>query len=174
MHILTPKKEIRVNLKIRAPEIRVIGAEGNQIGILTVKEALRLAEEQGLDLVEVAPLAKPPVCKIIDYGKFKYEQKKKAQEAKKNQAVVLVKEVRMRPKTDTHDFDFKANHARRFLEEGHKVKASIVFRGREMAHQTIGLEHLNRFSERLIDLCVIEQPPRMEGRAMSMILAPKG
>ncbi len=133
-----------------------------------------MAEEQGLDLVEVAPLAKPPVCKIIDYGKFKYEAKKKAQEARKNQTVVLVKEVKMRPKTDTHDFDFKANHAQRFLEEGHKVKASIVFRGREMAHQEIGLEHLNKLAARLADVCIIEQTPRIEGRAMSMILAPKG
>jgi translation initiation factor IF-3 len=152
----------------------VIGPDGAQIGILAVRDALKLAEEQGLDLVEVAPLAKPPVCKIIDYGKFKYEQKKKAQEARKNQTVVLVKEVKMRPKTDTHDFDFKANHARRFLQEGHKVKASIVFRGREMAHQEIGLEHLNKLAERLADICLVEQPPRIEGRAMSMILAPRG
>lgn len=152
----------------------MIGPDGAQIGILAVRDALKLAEEQGLDLVEVAPLAKPPVCKIIDYGKFKYEQKKKAQEARKNQTVVLVKEVKMRPKTDTHDFDFKANHARRFLQEGHKVKASIVFRGREMAHQEIGLEHLNKLAERLADICLVEQPPRIEGRAMSMILAPRG
>lgn len=154
--------------------MRVIGADGAQIGILPVKDALKLAEEQGLDLVEVAPLAKPPVCKIIDYGKFKYEQKKKAQEARKHQAVVVVKEIKMRPKTDTHDFDFKTNHAHRFLEEGFKVKASIVFRGREMAHQEIGLEHLNKMAERLQDVGSIEQPPRLEGRAMSMILTPKG
>lgn len=171
--ILTPKKEIRVNARIRSPEVRVIGADGSQVGILPIREALRLAEEQALDLVEVAPLAKPPVCKIIDYGKYKYEQKKKATDARKNQVVVQVKEVKMRPKTDTHDFDFKANHARRFLEEGDKVKASIVFRGREMAHQEIGLEHLNKLAERLADIGVIEQPPRMEGRAMGMLIAPK-
>jgi translation initiation factor IF-3 len=171
--ILTPKKEIRVNARIRSPEVRVIGADGSQVGILPIRDALRLAEEQALDLVEVAPLAKPPVCKIIDYGKFKYEQKKKATDARKNQVVVQVKEVKMRPKTDTHDFDFKANHARRFLEEGDKVKASIVFRGREMAHQEIGLEHLNRLAERLSDVGIIEQPPRMEGRAMGMLIAPK-
>lgn len=140
---------------------------------MTVRDALRMAEEASLDLVEVAPLAKPPVCKIIDYGKFKYEQKKKAAEARKNQDVVVVKEVKMRPKTDTHDFDFKANHARRFLEEGHKVKASIVFRGREMAHPEIGLEHLNKLAERLADIGVIEQTARMEGRAMGMLIAPK-
>ena len=127
-----------------------------------------------MDLVEVAPLAKPPVCRIMDYGKFKYEQKKKSQEAKRNQVNVVVKEVKMRPKTDTHDFDFKANHARRFLEEGNKVKASIVFRGREMAHQEIGLEHLNRLAERLNDIGVVEAPARIEGRAMTMLLAPKG
>lgn len=171
--ILTTKKEIRVNARIRAPEVRVIGPEGVQLGIYPVKEALKLAEEQGLDLVEVAPMAKPPVCKIIDYGKFKYEQKKKAQEARKHQAVVVVKEVKLRPKTDSHDFDFKANNARRFLEEGHKVKATVVFRGREMTHQDIGLEHLNRLAERLQDIGIIEQTPRMEGRTMSMYVAPK-
>ncbi len=171
--ILTPKKEIRVGARIRAPEVRVIGADGSQVGILPIREALKIAEEQGLDLVEIAPLAKPPVCKIIDYGKFKYEQKKKAQEARKNQTVVVVKEVKMRPKTDTHDFDFKTNHARRFLEEGHKVKASIQFRGREMAHQEIGLEHLTKMAERLQDIGIVESPARLEGRAMTMLLAPK-
>lgn len=153
--------------------MRVIGADGSQVGILPIREALKMAEEQGLDLVEVAPMAKPPVCKIIDFGRFKYEAKKKAQEARKHQTVVLVKEVKMRPKTDTHDFEFKANHARRFLEEGNKVKAQVVFRGREMAHQEIGLEHLNKLAEILADVGVVEQPARVEGRAMTMILAPK-
>lgn len=171
--ILTPKKEIRVNARIRSPEVRVIGADGSQVGILNIRDALRMAEEQGLDLVEVAPLAKPPVCKIIDYGKFKYEQKKKATEARKNQVVVVMKEVKMHPKTDTHDFDFKANHARRFLEEGDKVKASVVFRGREMQHQDIGMKHLQKLSERLADISVVEQPARMEGRSLSIIYAPK-
>ena len=167
------KKEVRVNSRIRALEVRVVGPEGGQLGIVPTREALRLAEEQGLDLVEVAPQARPPVCKIIDYGKFKYEQKKKAREAKKNSTVVVVKEVKMRPKTDTHDFDFKTNHARRFLEDGQKVKATVIFRGREMAHQDIGFKHLTHLAEVLEDVGIVEVSPRMEGRTMSMMLAPK-
>lgn len=176
--ILTPKKEtaskeLRVNARIRAPEVRVVGADGGQIGIMTVRDAMRIAEEQGLDLVEIAPLAKPPVCRLIDYGKFKYEQKKKQAEARKHQVEVVIKEVKMRPKTDIHDFEVKANQAHRFLEEGCKVKATIVFRGREMTHQEIGMEHLVKLAERLQDVGVIEQAARLEGRALGMMIAPK-
>ena len=137
-----------------------------------VKEALALASGQGLDLVEVAPQAKPPVCKIIDYGKFKYEQKKKAQSARRKQTVVSVKEVKFRPKTDRHDFQVKVSKARRFLEDGHKVKATIMFRGREMAHRQIGYDRLSQFAQALEDVATIAQAPRMEGRSMSMFLAP--
>lgn len=151
----------------------MIGPDGEQIGIMPSREALRIADEQGLDLVEIAPQARPPVCKIIDYGKFKYEQKKKNQAARKNQAVVTVKEVRLRPKTDTHDIEFKTNNARRFLGDGHKVKISIIFRGREMAHQEIGLAHLERMAKSLEECGTVESRPRMEGRLMSMWLAPK-
>lgn len=162
-----------MNARIRAPEVRVIGPEGNQLGVMTVRDALRQAEEFGLDLVEVAPTAKPPVCKIIDYGKYKYELKKKMAEQRRNQTEVVVKEVKMRPKTDTHDFDFKANHARRFLEEGHKVKASVLFRGREFAHQEIGMEHLVKLAAILEDIGIVEQSARMEGRMLTMLVAPR-
>ncbi len=131
-----------------------------------------MAAEHGMDLVEVAPQATPPVCKIIDYGKFKYEQKKKAQLARRKQSVVSVKEVKLRPKTDRHDFEVKVNNARRFLEGGHKVKATVMFRGREMAHRHIGHERLNAFAKALQGVATMEQAPKMEGRTMTMLLAP--
>ena len=133
-----------------------------------------MAEEAGLDLVEVAPMAKPPVCKIMDYGKYKYQQHKRAQEAKKNQKVIHVKEVKLRPKTDDHDLEFKINHARKFLTGGNKVKIAIIFRGREMTHPDIGNILLDRVASGIEDLGIIEQRPKMEGRNMIMILAPKG
>jgi len=139
-----------------------------------LSDALNLSEEAGLDLVEVAPMAKPPVCKIMDYGKYKYQQHKRAQEAKKNQKVIHVKEVKLRPKTDDHDLDFKINHARKFLTAGNKVKIAIIFRGREMTHPDIGNELLDRVASGIEDLGIIEQRPKMEGRNMIMILAPKG
>jgi translation initiation factor IF-3 len=154
--------------------VRVINANGEQVGILPIGEALRLAESQELDLVEVSPTARPPVCRIMDYGKFKYEESKKAQEARKKQTVVSIKEVKMRPKTDEHDFDFKLKNVKRFLEEGNKTKITVVFRGREMAHPEFGRRMLDRVTNELQGLATIEQMPRMEGKAISMIVAPKG
>jgi translation initiation factor IF-3 len=153
--------------------VRVIDENGQQVGIMTIGDALRLAEGKELDLVEVSPMARPPVCRIMDYGKFKYEQAKKAQEARKKQTVVLLKEVKMRPKTDAHDFDFKLKNVRRFLEEGAKTKITVVFRGREMAHPEFGRRMLDRVTDELKDVAQIEQSPRMEGRTISMIVAPK-
>lgn len=166
-------KDVNVNWQIRAPEVRVIGHDGKQSGILPLKEAMKLAEEQGLDLVEVAPQATPPVCRIMNYGKYKYQQSKKIQEAKKHQTVIQVKEVKIRPRTEEHDLQFKLRHAKRFLSEGNKVKVSMLFRGREIAHPEMGRELLDRIIAELKDLMVIEQAPRLEGRNMVMLLAPK-
>ena len=153
--------------------MRVIDGEGKQLGILSVKEAIRIAEEQGLDLVEVAPGAAPPVCRIMNYGKYKYQQNKRSQEAKKHQTLIQVKEVKIRPRTEEHDFQFKLRHVKRFLSEGDKVKISMLFRGREIAHPEFGREMLNRIFEEVKDQTVLEQAPRLEGRNMVMILAPK-
>ena len=138
-----------------------------------MKEAMRIAEEQGLDLVAVAPNSNPPVCRIMNYGKYKYQQSKRTQEARKHQTIVQVKEVKVRPRTEEHDFQFKLRHVKRFLSEGNKVKISLLFRGREIAHPEFGKELLNRFIEEAKDHMVLEQPPRLEGRNMVMILAPK-
>jgi translation initiation factor IF-3 len=167
-------KEANVNWEIRSPEVRVIDADGKQVGILAVKEAIRLAEEQGLDLVEVAPGASPPVCRVMNYGKYKYQQNKRSQEAKKHQTVIHVKEVKVRPRTEEHDYQFKLRHILRFLEEGNKVKVSLLFRGREIAHPEFGREMLARIQESVKEKAVVEQAPRMEGRIMVMILSPKG
>ena len=166
-------KEAGINWDIRAPEVRVIDADGKQVGILPLKEAMKIAEEKGLDLVEVAPNSQPPVCRVMNYGKYKYQQSKRTQEARKHQTVIHVKEVKVRPRTEEHDFQFKLRHVKRFLDEGNKVKISILFRGREIAHPEFGKEMLNRFVEGVKDLVVIEQAPRLEGRSMVMILAPK-
>ncbi len=166
-------KEADINWDIRAPEVRVIDAEGKQVGILPLKDAMKIAEEKGLDLVEVAPNSQPPVCRVMNYGKYKYQQSKRTQEARKHQTVIHVKEVKVRPRTEEHDFQFKLRHVKRFLGEGNKVKISILFRGREIAHPEFGKDMLNRFVEGVKDLMVIEQPPRLEGRNMVMILAPK-
>lgn len=166
-------KEANVNWEIRAPEVRVIDADGKQMGIMAVKEAIRLAEEQGLDLVEVAPGASPPVCRVMNYGKYKYQQNKRSQEAKKHQTVIHVKEVKVRPRTEEHDYQFKLRHILRFLEEGNKVKVSLLFRGREIAHPEFGREMLARVQEATKEKAVVEQAPRMEGRIMVMILSPK-
>jgi translation initiation factor IF-3 len=152
----------------------VIDASGQQVGILPLADALRLAEGQELDLVEVSPTARPPVCRIMDYGKFKYEQSKKAAEARKKQTTVHLKEVKMRPKTDEHDYDFKLRNVKRFLEEGSKTKITVVFRGRELAHPEFGRRVLDRVTTELKDVATIEQMPRMEGKTLSMIVAPKG
>ena len=143
------------------------------MGILAVKEAIRIAEERGLDLVEVAPNSQPPVCRIMNYGKYKYQQSKRTQEARKHQTVIRIKEVKVRPRTEEHDFQFKLRHVKRFLDEGNKVKISILFRGREIAHPEFGKEMLSRFVEEVKDMMVIEQSPRLEGRNMVMIMAPK-
>ena len=166
-------KEANINREIRAAEVRVIDADGKQAGVLPIKEAIRLAEEQGLDLVEVAPGASPPVCRVMNYGKYKYQQNKRSQEAKKHQTVIHVKEVKVRPRTEDHDFQFKIRHVKRFIEEGNKVKISLLFRGREIAHPEFGREMLTRIQEEIKDLAVVEQLPRMEGRIMVMILSPK-
>lgn len=167
----TISRDARTNRRIRAREVRVIGAEGEQLGILPIEAALSRASEAGLDLVEVSPMAKPPVCKIMDYGKFKYEAKKKANEAKKKQVVVKLKEIKLRPRTDEHDYGVKLRQAREFLEEGHKVKVTIMFRGREIAHREIGQKQLQEMVGDLKDVAMVEQSPRMEGKAMFMLLA---
>ena len=161
-----------MNRQIRISPIRVIDVEGEQVGIIPVEQALAMAEEQGLDLVEVAPMARPPVCRIMDYGKFKYEEQRKAREARKKQQHVQIKEVKMRPGIEDHDFDFKTRHARRFLEEGNKVKLTMMFRGRQMAHPEIGRQVLNKVSELLSDVAKVEAGPMMEARAMTMVLTP--
>jgi translation initiation factor IF-3 len=166
-------KEPRVDRRIRVPEVLVIDADGNKLGVMDTRDALRRAEEQGLNLVEVAPTSRPPVCRILDYGRYKYDQKQAANKKKKNQIVVEVKEVKFRPKVERHDYDFKLRHIERFLSEGNKVKATIMFRGRELAHINIGEDVLKRVLEQLGGKVVIENPPRLEGRNMSMQIAAK-
>jgi translation initiation factor IF-3 len=158
---------------IRAREVRVIASEGEQLGVLLLRDALQKAEEAGLDLVEVAPTAVPPVCRIMDFGKYKYEMNKKAHESKKHQTVIAVKEIKLRPRTDDHDIEFKTNNIKRFLAEGDKVKVSIMFRGREMAHPEQGRALLERIVKDLEQLAIVEQFPRMEGRNMFLMLAAK-
>jgi translation initiation factor IF-3 len=155
---------------IRAAEIRVIGAEGEQLGVMTPESAMTQAEEAGLDLVEVAPGSRPPVCRIMDYGRYKYEQKKKAGKGKGHAA--SLKEVKLRPRTDQHDLDFKLKNARRFLMDGDKVKVTVMYRGREMVHRELGRKQLDRVVELLGPIAAVENPPRMEGRLLSMILVP--
>lgn len=162
-----------MNRRIRVREVRVISDDGEQLGILPTEEAFRRAQEEGLDLVEVQPTARPPVCKIMDYGKFKYQQKRKAAETKKNSTHFEVKEVKFRPKTDTHDFDVKVNRLRRFLGEGNKSKVTIMFRGREIVHPEIGQAILKKVAESISDIALVEMQPRMEGRQMFMMLAPQ-
>ena len=155
------------------PEVRVIGEEGEQLGVLGIQEAIRAARDRGLDLVEVAPTAQPPVCRIIDFGKFQYEQKKKANEAKKKQVTITVKEVKFRPGTDDHDYDYRMKHAREWLHGGDKVKATIWFRGREMTHRELGARILERLERDLQDVGEVEARPRMEGNQMFIIFGPK-
>ncbi len=171
--MLTKTKHARANRQIRVPEIRLIDADGKQLGLYITSKALELAEAQGLDLVEIAPTAKPPVCKIMDYGKYKYQQTKKIKEAKKHQTVILLKEVKFRPNTDDHDFDFKVRNISRFLEEGNKVKVTIQFRGREMVYRDKGRDILTRIAEGVAAKAAKEADPKMEGRQMIMILAPQ-
>jgi translation initiation factor IF-3 len=166
------KETVRVNRAIRVKEVRVIDPEGKQLGILPTFEALRVAASYELDLVEVSPKSEPPVCRIMDYGKFKYQQQKKAHDAKKKQAVVHIKEVKMRPKTEEHDFQFKLRHIERFLKEGNKIKVTVVFRGRELAHPDFGRNLVNRVVEGTKEIGRVEQEAKFEGRNFVMVLAP--
>ncbi|AAS97009.1 translation initiation factor IF-3 [Nitratidesulfovibrio vulgaris] len=167
-----PQDSVRRNEQIRAREVRLIGAEGEQLGIISRNDAIALAKEKGLDLVEVAATADPPVCRVMDYGKYKYEQQKKKQEAKKRQTVVQIKEIKVRPKTDEHDYQTKLKHVRRFLEEGDRCKVTVFFRGREIVHKDRGLTILDRFVEDTKDLAKLDQEARAEGRTLQMMLAP--
>ncbi len=166
-------KDLRINEQIRVREVRLIDEEGNQKGILPTIEALRMARDLGIDLVEVAPQANPPVCKILDYGKYKFELEKKSKDSRKKQKLLKIKEIRMQPKIDDHDLEFKSKHVREFLQEGNKVKVTIRFRGRELAHTELGLDVLNDVLKRLEGEYVMEKPAMMEGRFMSMIVGPK-
>jgi len=162
-----------VNELIETDQVLVIDADGNQIGVIAVTEGIEMAYEVGLDLVEVSPTANPPVCKILDYGKFKYESQKKANEARKKQKVIEVKEIKMRPGIDEHDYQVKMRSVRKFLDNGDKVKMTLRFRGREMAHQDLGLKVLDRVRAELLEVVKVEQFPKNEGRLMTMVIAPK-
>ncbi|KEO59239.1 translation initiation factor IF-3 [Thioclava indica] len=159
-----------MNGRIRSNEIRLIGAEGENVGVVTPREAMSMAEEAGLDLVEISPNADPPVCKIMDFGKFKYEQQKREAEARKKQHIIEIKEVKFRPGTDVHDYEVKMRNVIKFLENGDKVKVTLRFRGREMAHQNLGLELLNRVRDDVGELGKVESMPRLEGRQMVMMI----
>jgi translation initiation factor IF-3 len=170
--IAAPKRN-RVNREINAIEVRLIGADGNQIGVVALREAQERAEEEGLDLVEIVPTAEPPVCRIMDFGRFLFDQKKKTQEARKKQKQVQVKEVKFRPGTDQGDYQVKLRNLVRFLNEGDKAKVTMRFRGREHAHRELGLELLKRVEGDLAEISTVEQQPQMEGRQMVMVLTPK-
>jgi len=172
LHIATDKKTRR-NEDIVAPQVRVVGPDGDQIGIRSREDAIALAEDEGMDLVEIAPQASPPVCRIMDWGKFRFEESKKSQAQKKKQKQIQVKEVKFRPGTDDHDYDVKMRNLRRFIEDGDKVKVTLRFRGREMAHQDLGRDLLKRVEGDMEGEVTVEQYPRMEGRQMVMMLAPK-
>ena len=173
MNRISKDKDIQVNHEIKAREVRLIGPDGKQLGIMPLKEALRNAQEAKLDLVKVASNAKPPVCKIMDFGKYKYEQSKREKEARKNQKVINIKEIRMNPTIDEHDFQVRLKNTLKFLKEGNKVKVSIRFRGRQMTNTQLGEEVLNKMIELTQELGVVEKPPKMEGRNMVMVLSPK-
>jgi translation initiation factor IF-3 len=164
--------EPNINHYIKVEKIRLVGADGEMVGIVTTREGLRMAEEAGLDLVEVSPNAEPPVCKILDYGKYKYQQQKKQQEARKKQKVIEIKEIKLRPGIDKHDLEIKMRHVMEFLAEGDKVKFTLRFRGREMAHQEIGMKLLVSIKERLKDAVRVDQEPSSEGRQMVMMVSP--
>ncbi|HNC20527.1 MAG TPA: translation initiation factor IF-3 [Accumulibacter sp.] len=166
------QKAQRVNEEINAPEVRLVGLGGEQLGIMSVRAALALAEEAGVDLVEIAPMAQPPVCRIVDFGKFKYQEQKRQHEQKLKQKQVQVKEVKLRPGTDENDYQIKLRNMTRFLEEEDKVKVTLRFRGREMAHQDIGMRQIERIRADLQELAMVEQMPKMEGRQMVMVLTP--
>ena len=167
----TSEKEARINEQIRVPKIRLIGADGEMVGVVTVHEGLNLARDAGLDLVEVSPNADPPVCKILDYGKYKYTQQKRASEARKKQKIIQIKEVKLRPTIDDHDLEVKLKSVEKFLAAGDKVKMTLRFRGREMSHQELGLKLLNEIKETLKDIIKVEHEPKLEGRQMIMIVS---
>ena len=167
------KREPRINHRIRVPEVRLVGIDGDQLGIVATSEAMRMAQDAGVDLVEVAASARPPVCRLMDYGKFKYLQKKQKQEAKRKSTHIEVKEVKFRPKTEKHDFDTKMTRAKRFLGEGNRVKVTIMFRGRELAYTDRQRKRLLEIAEDLAEIAQLDVPPRMEGRTMSMMLNPR-
>ena len=169
----TTISDLMINEQIRDKEVRLIGEDGEQLGIISTKEAMRLAREAELDLVKIAPTAKPPVCKIIDYGKFRYEQARKDKEAKKKQKVIDIKEVRLSPNIDTNDLNTKVNAARKFLTKGDRVKVTLRFRGREMAHMSSSKQILDVFAEKLADVATVEKAPKLEGRSMTMFLTEK-
>ncbi|OGP82245.1 MAG: translation initiation factor IF-3 [Deltaproteobacteria bacterium RBG_16_58_17] len=166
-------KDLRINREIRSSSVRVIDVEGNQLGVISLADALAEAAKAGLDLVEVSPTAAPPVCRIMDYGKFRYQQSKKVQISKKSQTVIQVKEIRLRPKTEEHDLEVKIKHIRKFLEQRNKVKITMMFRGREIAYTELGRKIMEDIKETLADGAAIDQHPRLEGRNMIMILSPK-
>ncbi|MEE4173883.1 MAG: translation initiation factor IF-3 [Xanthomonadales bacterium] len=170
---MASKKESRRNSDIRAPEVRVIDKDGEQAGIMSAEEALAFAKESGMDLVEIAPNAEPPVCRVMDYGKYRFEQAKKQQAAKKKQKVTQVKEVKFRPGTEEADYQVKMRNVRRFIEDGDKVKVTLRFRGREMAHQELGRDMLERIRDEMAEETMVEQFPKMEGRQMVMLISPK-
>lgn len=172
LDIATEKKH-RINGEIRVNEVRLIGIEGEQLGIIKLAQALDMAEENDVDLVEIAPNAAPPVCRLMDYGKFRYQEQKRQQEARAKQKVVQIKEVKFRPATDEGDYNVKLRNVRRFIEDGDKVKVSLRFRGREMAHQELGMRVLERVRDDVEDICQVESFPRLEGRQMVMVLAPR-
>jgi translation initiation factor IF-3 len=173
LEVFIAQEKQRVNEEIRHPEVRLIGPDGQQLGVYTSINAFKKAQELGLDLIEIAPQAKPPVCKIIDFGKFQYEQQKKEKIQKKKQHVTVLKEIRLHPNTDTHDFDFKSRHAEKFLSEGNKVKVSVIFKGRELAYKEHGKELLIKFIQNLEEVSTVEHEIKFEGRAMLAILQPK-
>jgi translation initiation factor IF-3 len=166
------EEEHRINERIRVPEVRLVDSEGNQVGVVTTKEALERAREVGLDLVEFSPNAKPPVCKIVDYGKFRFDQKKKLREQKKKQKVIHVKEIKFRPKIDKHDYDFKVQRIKTFIEHGDKVKVTMMFRGREIVHSEIGMDIMKKVVVDLEGFISIEKEPKQEGRNITMVFAP--
>ncbi|MCC5863789.1 MAG: translation initiation factor IF-3 [Wenzhouxiangella sp.] len=170
---MASEKQTRRNEDITASKVRVVGSDGEQIGVMGIRDALARAEESGMDLVEIAPQADPPVCRIMDWGKYRFETQKKAQAARKKQKQIQIKEIKFRPGTDDHDYDVKMRNLRRFIEEGNKVKVTLRFRGREMAHQELGRDLLKRVEADMSEEITVEQYPRMEGRQMVMMLAPK-
>ncbi len=171
--VISKQQEQQINEEIRDPEIRLISEDGEQLGIMSSEEALALAAEKDLDLVKIAPTANPPVCKIMDYGKFRFEKAKKEKEARKNQKIIEIKEIRLSLNIDTHDFDFKLKNARKFIAEGNKLKVSIRFRGREMAHPELGTEIMDKAVQALEDVAVVDKPAKLEGRQMLMFMSPK-